>query len=128
MCACFAEYKSWHADLTKIMQSPWLQDALNHSVGMPSIVEHVSQFVLLQPQHFAELWPTDLQGSNSSLKTMRRQKIATAAARIGLHQRKRLVFEGYKARFAKVGVITEGMLVICDRNHNITPCLILYCL
>ncbi|KAL0049117.1 hypothetical protein WJX82_006966 [Trebouxia sp. C0006] len=55
-------------------------------------------------------WNVELKWMATQLDVFRLQRLVAAVARLTLRQRMQLVFEGYRARFAKIGAITLGDL------------------
>ena len=67
--------------------------------------------LLVQPCHIISFIaePQQANAATSQLAVARLQRLVTAASRITMQQRMQLVFQGYKARFAEVGVCSQGL-------------------
>lgn len=69
--------------------------------------------LLLQPCHITTFCSEELQQADApaqQLTCARLQRFVTALSRITMQQRLQLVFQGYKARFAEIGVLCQGLL------------------
>lgn len=89
-----------------------MQEALAQSADLQAMLDHPQQLVLMQSHHTSDFSKTCLSDADSNLAVRRLQRLATAVARISLRQRMQLVFEGYRARFALIGAIMSGTLVL----------------
>ena len=110
--SCSAVFSNWHAELKWVEKSKWVQEALAQSADLQAMLDHQQQVVLMQSHHMSDFCKTCLSEAVSNLAVRRLQRLAIAVARISLRQRMQLVFEGYRARFALIGAIMSGTLVL----------------
>ncbi len=103
-------FKTWHAELKWVETSAWLQEAVTKSAELQGMLDHHQQVVLMQSHHLSDFCKSCLSTACSQLQVSRLQRLVAAVTRLTLRQRMQLVFEGYRARFAKIGAITLGML------------------
>ena len=89
-------------------QSAWLQKAFGDSAALHAMVDHSAQMVLMQPHDVSDFCKSCFSKSHSRLDVNRLQRLVTAVAHISLRQRMRIIFAGYRARFARIGAITAG--------------------
>ena len=73
--------------------------------------EHVQQVVLMQRDHLIDFCTFWLKSDSSNLGVMRLQHFVVSVSRVTLQQRMQLVVAGYRTRFARIGVITSGMIL-----------------
>ncbi len=109
LCWC-AVFKTWNVELKWMATSAWLQEAVKKSADLHGMLDHHQQVILMQSHHLRDFCKSCLSTACSQLDVFRLQRLVAAVARLTLRQRMQLVFEGYRARFAKIGAITLGML------------------
>lgn len=73
------------------------------------MLDHHQQVVLMQSHHMSDFCKSCLSTAPSQLDVSRLQILVAAVTRLTLRQGMQLVFEGYRARFAKIGAITLGV-------------------
>ncbi|DBA95480.1 TPA: Nuclear pore complex protein Nup98-Nup96 [Trebouxia sp. C0006] len=103
-------FKTWNVELKWMATSAWLQEAVKKSADLHGMLVHHQQVILMQSHHLRDFCKSCLSTACSQLDVFRLQRLVAAVARLTLRQRMQLVFEGYRARFAKIGAITLGDL------------------
>lgn len=115
-----AEFEEWHSDL-KWMQQTFAWPAHLQTQCGPET--NLSKFcILLQPHHITSYCQSMVQSNQglSQLDTARQHRLLTAVSRISMHQRMHIVFMGYRARFAEVGICTPGESGMLTQNSEST--------
>lgn len=107
----YAEFEDWHSEVKWMQQTPVWPAGFKAKFKIEDIPWSYT-CLLVQPCHMISYLKDQEQltgAPGQHLTIARLQRFVTATSRITMQQRLQLVFQGYRARFAQIGVGSQGL-------------------